>query len=182
MRWKMGLILTTATALSMGAGTTQTAPSTQPATTQAAATPAAASTYTDGKYGYTLHVPTLDLGTQAPGVVVFRGPILNGFASNENILVQPLASKADYDKTSEEQFKSHNVTVNSRKELKVSGRDAELLDYEAVVSGQACHFLQLAVFDGDHVVLVTCTSSKENFALFEAEFRKSLESFVLTGK
>ena len=182
MRWKLGLIVMAATALWLGAGTTQTAPSTQPTATQAAPAPQAPSTYSDAKYGFTLHVPELGLGTSAPGLVMIRGPVINGFASNQNILVQPLTSKADYDKSSEEQFKAHNVTVNSRKPLKVSGRDAELLDYEAVVNGQACHFLQLAVFDGDHLVTVTCTSSKETFELYETEFRKSLDSFKLAEK
>lgn len=176
MRRQAGLALALAAALSLGAGTTQTAPSTQPSTQ------AAASTYSDAKYGFTLHVPELGMGDTAPSLVLIRGPVVNGFASNQNILVQPLTSKADYDKSSEEQFKTHNVTVNSRKPLKVSGRDAELLDYEAVVNGQACHFLQLAVFDGDHVVTVTCTSSKETFEIYESQFRKSLESFQLTAK
>ena len=137
----------------------------------------APATYTDTKNGFSMNAP--DLGA-SPAPVMFLGPALHGFSPNVNVSIQMIKStRKDYLDLSLKQFAQVKATVNSQKEMTVSGHDAVMVDYEMTPATKTTRHLALIVVTDDRVYLVTATALKDDFAASEQAFRKCLESFTV---
>jgi hypothetical protein len=140
------------------------------------------STYTDGEYGFSINAPRFpESGTAATvNRLSLYAPAENGFACNVGVIIHRVAmSRQAYRDLSVRQFEQLGYTVNSEKNLTVSGKDAILFDYEGTVQGRELRFLGLAVMDTDRVFLVTATAPKASFKKYEPGFRTAIESFRL---
>ena len=112
--------------------------------------------FSDATYGFSMIAPSFAEDKQDRTVIaIFQAPPEDGFSAN--------------------------VTVNVRSlvEMRVSGKDAELLDYDATMAGRRLRFLQLLVVADARVYVVTCTAPLDSFQKYEAQFRKCIESFRL---
>ena len=139
--------------------------------------------YADPSNGFSMGVPAFTGRNAERSVVVwFQAPPQDGFASNVNVLIDPVkTTRATYvqDFILALQRSNPQADKRSMKELKVSGRDAEILEYDANMGGRRLRFLQLLVVDVDAAYVVTCTSPATSFPTYEAEFHKCLDSFRL---
>jgi hypothetical protein len=139
-----------------------------------------ASTYRDGRYGFTIEAPRFNEvqkgGTVTP--VMLIGPAEEGFASSANVVVERTSTtRADYRKLSLEQFRAVGFKVTSDRDVTVGGREGILMEFDGRQQGRDLRFLTLAVMDKDRVFVVTCTAPKELYEKYEASFRASIESF-----
>jgi hypothetical protein len=135
----------------------------------------------DVNHGFAIFAPNFPkVPKQTVIPVMFTGPAEGGFSSNVNITIQPVSTtrKAYHDQSLRE-FGQLGFKLNSSRDVTVSGKDAIRLDYEGKASGKDLHFLSLAVFDKDRVILVTCTALPDSFAAVEPEFNACLDSFRL---
>ncbi len=135
-------------------------------------------------YAYTFSPPKLIRASLHDRTVlaVYSGPLESGFASNVNILIDPVqATTKQYVDVSLDAMKQTNPNAvhRGRKTLKVSEKDAELLDYELSAGGNRLRILQLVVAADEGVYVVTCTTTVRAFANYEPEFRKAIDSFKL---
>lgn len=148
--------------------------------------PARGADFQDTQYGYTVSAP--EFARPASGATIKRMMVLappdeGGFAANMGVLIQEISMTLDdYIKMSEKQFPAAGMKVRSKSKREVSGAPAVLFDYEGPMAGRNLRFLSLAVMLPSRVLLVTYTAPEESFGEFQAEFRRSLESFKLTRK
>lgn len=137
--------------------------------------------YKDARFGFSIEPPAF-AAAEAVSVtpVMFFAAPENGFAANLNVSVQttPMTAK-EYAELSRGQFQQMKLEVVSEKEMKVSGRDAILWDYQGKAQGRELHWLALAVVDKGRVYLVTATSTADAFAKHEKAFHAALKSFTL---
>jgi hypothetical protein len=154
------------------------------AQTKPASAPAPASTYTDVTYHFSINAPAFSEAKTNATPVIFTGPAANGFAPNTTVMVQPIKiTRAAYLASVQNDLKTTlKATINSQKELQISGRDGAIIDYSAAVNGHDMRFLQMYVIAADRVYLVTCTSLAGDFAAHEAAFSAALNSFQVTGQ
>lgn len=139
-------------------------------------------TYTDPAVGFTLASPAFPKANQGQSAtsVVMTGPSVDGFASNVNVNIQPMATtRKGYLDLSLGEMKQVGLKVNSHRELMVSGKEAILFDYEGKMLGKDLHFLALAVVEKERVILVTCTALAASYKAIEPEFQACLDSFRL---
>lgn len=147
------------------------------------ATPAG--TYTDPANGFAMAVPTLgEIKQERMVLTIFQGlPEADGFTPNVTVAVDPVkTTRDDYVKATAETLAKTNpkATIRSWRQLTVSGKDAEAVDYDANMAGRRLRFLQLMVFADDRVYVVTCTAPVESFPTYAAPFEKCVDSFTLT--
>ncbi len=139
-------------------------------------------TYVDPVRGFSIESPRFPQPAAVPLLtpVMFFAPAENGFASNVNVTIQPKKStlKAYRDETLA-YLKEQGIKVRAQHEVTVAGREALELDYDGESQGKSMRFLQLAVFDLDRVLLVTCTAPSATFGKYEPEFRASLASLKI---
>jgi hypothetical protein len=139
--------------------------------------------YVDPSNGFSMGVPAFTGRNAERSVVVwFQAPPQDGFASNVNVLIDPVkTTRAAYvqDFILALQRSNPQADKRSMKELKISGRDAEILEYDASMGGRRLRFLQLLVVDDEAAYVVTCTSPAATFPTYETEFHKCLDSFHL---
>lgn len=149
------------------------------------AVPAHGSDLQDRQYGYSVTPPEfapVAAGAAMQRMVVFA-PGANRFAANMGVMVQEVAMTRDqYIAQSEGQFAAAGMKLKSTKKREVSGAPAVLVEYEGPVEGRNLKFLSLAVILPQRVLLLTYTATVESFAAHEKGFRRSLESFQLTGR
>src|SRR5438876_12243637 len=84
------------------------------------------STYADHTYGFTLNAPQFPKSLPGKSVmlIAMAAPPEGGFASNVNVLVQQVAtSRKEYRDLSVRQYRAAGQTVNSARDLTVSGKD-----------------------------------------------------------
>ncbi|MBI3724052.1 hypothetical protein HY251_08895 [bacterium] len=139
----------------------------------------ARSTYHDTLYKFALDSPRFEKCKKADTthVLSFLGSRKKGFQNNVNLMLQPPMKRKEYATLTTGQLGAAGLTVSSSVDKTVSGRDASLWDYEGTVSGHELRFLALAVFDDEHVFLLTCTCEKDDFEDCEKGFRACLDSF-----
>ena len=141
------------------------------------------SKFVDEGYGFTIETPKFPGvdSTTAGTALIVAAPPSNGFAANMNIAIQPTKTTAKaYRDLSVGELEKFKLKLNSERQMKVSGLDAVVIDYQGSIQGQKpLHFLSMAVIDKDRVLLVTYTASVEGFEALEPEFRASMESFKL---
>ena len=147
--------------------------------------PLSGSDFQDTTYGYTVSSP--EFAAAAPGGNILRltvsAPPEAGFAANMGVMVQEVkTTREQYIALSEKQFAAAGMTIRGSSKRDVSGRPAVVFDYEGQMGGRGLHFLSMAVLLPDRVLLVTYTAPASAFGALEAEFRRSLDSFKLTGK
>ena len=142
------------------------------------------SSYVDEVYGFSLDAPRFPGadGKKAGVAISLAGPPTNGFASNINVTIQPIATTLQaFTDLSLAQFKQLNLKVNSQKTYKISGKDALEFDYEGTLNvmnnTKKLRFLVVSVIEKDRVLILTCTALPEEFAKAEPEFRACLDSF-----
>jgi hypothetical protein len=138
------------------------------------------SSYNDGTYGFAITPPRFPAAARGTNItpVILYAPPENGFASNVNVVIQNASmSRQAYRNLSVQQFQQLGYTVNSERNLTVSGRDAILFDYEGTLQGRDLRFLALAVLDTDRILLVTGTAPRESFKKYEPGFRAAIGSF-----
>ncbi|HVT82450.1 MAG TPA: DcrB-related protein [Phycisphaerae bacterium] len=117
-------------------------------------------------------------------VASFQVGVDDGFISNVNVIVDPIKTtlKEFMDKSLAELNGTNPKAVyKSRQERKVSGKDAEFLDFEASLNQRRLRFMQLIVVDEERVFIVTCTSPADTIA-HQKEFEDCINSFRLAGK
>ena len=139
-------------------------------------------TYKDPSYGFSMGVPKLGgAGKERAVAVLFAGPPENATAPNINVLVDPGETTLEgYVAPAVAGLK--DAKMIGQKVMEVSGRPAELLEYERTANGRTVHILQLVVVGEGLTYVVTCTCAADTFGSHEAEFRRSLESFRLPAK
>ncbi len=142
--------------------------------------------YVDSVEGFSLGPPASAQRLKERAVVAtFPVGVDDGFVSNINVIVDPVKKTRDeYMVASFNDLKQTNpgAKYNSILKIEVSGKEAELLDFEANMGAapkRRLRFLELVVVDDDRVYLVTCTAPLDSFAAHEAEFRKCIDSFKL---
>ncbi len=137
--------------------------------------------YTDEAIGYALDTPKFPgLGETPGGTVVFTAPPEAGFASNVNVVVQPMTTtRKAYRDLTDGGIKKLSMKINEDKDATVSERDAIRFDYEGKMNGKDLHFLSLAVIEKDRVILFTCTATAVAFPKVASEFRACLDSVRL---
>jgi len=166
----------------------------------APATPAAAPanvSYVNKTAGFAINPP--DFPTAAQGnfmPVAFTAPARDGFGSNVNVMIQMQSgTRKQYVESARAEMRHINGTFNESKELeeknktlKISGREAAIINYERTVNDVKLRFLALAVFDSEKfkdeggkncIYLVTCSALASEFDAQKEEFMKCLESFTL---
>lgn len=148
------------------------------------ANPAWSSDFRDSKYGYMVSAPAFSGAEGASFTrLLVNGPFEAGFSPNMNVIVQEIkTTREQFMVLSEGQFAGVGMTLKSMAKREVSGRPAVVVEYEGPVQGRALRFLSLAVVLPERVLLVTYTAPAAAFSGLEADFRRSLESFKLTGK
>jgi len=136
----------------------------------------------DATYGYAVSPPQFALlrsGMAAARLTVFAPPE-GGFSSNMGVLVQEMrTTREEYIAISDKGFGTAGFKVRSSAKREVSGAPAVVFDYEGQSGGRALRFLSLAVILKERVLLVTYTAEASKFPGLEAEFKRSLDSFVL---
>jgi hypothetical protein len=143
---------------------------------------ASAAELRDAKFGYSVTPPEFP-GPRA-GDVFTRLNVLAvpdaGFASNMGVMVQEVAITRDqFVSQTKAQFVDAGMKLRSSSNRTVSGRPAVVFDYEGPVRERPLRFLQLAVFLPERVLLLTYTAPAATFGRYEAEFKRSLETFKL---
>ena len=143
---------------------------------------ASASELRDAKFGYSVTPP--DFPAPHPGDVFTRLNVLAvpdaGFASNMGVVVQEVAITRDqFVAQTKTQFEQAGMKVRSVSNRTVSGQPAVVFDYEGVLRERPLRFLALAVILPERVLLVTYTAPAATFGKYEAEFKRSLETFRL---
>ena len=154
-------------------------------TTVLLAVPALGSDLQDTQYGYRVTPPEfaqIPAGAMMQRMVVFA-PGESRFAANMGVMVQEVGMTRDrYIAQSEGQFASAGMKLRKTSKREVSGAPAVLFEYEGPVNGNSLRFLSLAVILPERVLLLTYTATVDSFAAHEKAFRRSLESFELTGR
>lgn len=147
--------------------------------------PRMGSIYRDATYGFSIEPleppapKTQAVAIQTQRLIMLLPPE-KGFSSNINVMILPQETTRDaYIDVSKKELEALSATLLAEESLTVTGRDAVLLEYEMELSGRELHFLALSVIETDRVLLITCTAPKATFAKYEANFRKSLKSFLL---
>ena len=140
-----------------------------------------ANAYSEATYGFSITPPSFPQVQQDRVVIaIFQAPPEADFSANVTVMVDPVkTTRKDYLQASMSTMETTNPRANVRSlvEMKVSGKDAELLDYDATMAGRRLRFLQLLVVADDRVYVVTCTAPLDNFQKYEAQFRKCIDSF-----
>ena len=144
-----------------------------------------AGSYTDPANGFSMGVPSLgEVKQERVVLTIFQGvPEADGFTPNVTVAVDPVkTTREDYVKATADTLAKTNpkATIRSWRQLAVSGKDAEVVDYDANMAGRRLRFMQLMVFADDRVFVVTCTAPVEAFPNYLASFEKCIESFNLT--
>ena len=139
--------------------------------------------YDDPAYGFSMAIPSL--GSSAGALMVqrlaFAAPIRDGFAANCNVQVQFF--KGDFESfidLSVRQFAAADLKVLQQSPKKVSGQPAIVWEHTGQLSGHDLHFLELAVYGGDRVWLLTCTALATTFAEYKQAFGEVIDSFTVT--
>ena len=150
-----------------------------------AAMPVRASDFKDTQFGYSVSPPEF-AGPPAGGVftrVNVLAPPEDGFSANMGVMIQETRITRDqFIALTEEQFRAAGMTLRKSSKRDVSGQPGVLFDYEGPMRGRNLRFLQLAVILPERVLLLTYTAPAPAFGGFEAEFRRSLETFKLTPR
>jgi hypothetical protein len=140
-------------------------------------------TYSDSVYSFTMATPSFAEVKQDRAIIaIFQAPLEDGFTSNVTVMADPVTTtRKDYLQDSMSTLATTNprATIRSLKELQVTGKDAELLDYDATMAGRRLRFLQLLVVSTDRVYVVTCTAPVDSFQKYETQFQKCIDSFRL---
>ena len=150
-----------------------------------AAMPVGGSDFKDTKFGYSVSAP--EFSGPPPGSVAARLNVLappeDGFSANMGVMIQETRiTREQFIARTEEQARAAGMTLRSSSKREVSGQPAILFDYDGQMNGRSLRFLQLAVILPERVLLLTYTAPLSTFAGFEAEFRRSLETFKLTPR
>jgi hypothetical protein len=142
-----------------------------------------AGSYTDAVNGFSMSVPAFAEARQERAVVViFQALPEDGFTPNVTVMIDPVkTTREEYLKASEAAIDANNPRANKREArmLKVSGKDAMVLDFDAGMGGRRLRFVQLVVIAEDRVYVVTCTAPVETFGNYQAQFQKCVDSFRL---
>jgi hypothetical protein len=143
----------------------------------------AVNAYSDATYGFSMATPSFPQPQQDRAVIaIYQAPSEDDFSANVTVMVDPVkTTRKDYVQASMSTMETTNPRANVRSlvEMKVSGKDAELLDYDATMAGRRLRFLQLLVVAEARVYVVTCTAPLDKFPKYEAQFRKCIDSFRL---
>jgi len=141
------------------------------------------STYSDPVYAFSMAAPVFAETKQDRSIIaIFQAPPEDGFTPNVTVMVDPIkTTRKDYmtDNMSTMAGTNPRANIRSLKELQVSGKDAEVLDYDATMTGRRMRFLQLLVIADDRVYVLTCTAPLDSYPKYEAQFQKCVDSFRL---
>jgi len=140
-------------------------------------------TYSDPVYAFSMAAPSFAETKQDRALIaIFQAPAEDGFTPNVTVMIDPV-------KTTRKEYMTDNMktmagtnpraNVRSLKELQLSGKDAEVLDYDATMAGRRLRFLQLLVVAEDRVYVLTCTAPLDSYPKYEAQFQKCVDSFRL---
>lgn len=103
-------------------------------------------------------------------------PANNGFSANVNVQVQAYPGTIqEYKELSEGQFKQMQLTMLSLKEDK----NSISLEYKGTLQGFNLHWYAKAFKKGDHVYLVTATSSQSDWEHNKEKLMANVNSFRL---
>jgi hypothetical protein len=113
--------------------------------------------------------------------VTLSGAPVGGFAPNVNVVVQNLETTLDaYQQLQLQQLKALGWAVVEQSQRQIVGQPALWTHARGSAQGLEVEFLAVARFpDGKKVFVLTCTTTTETFALYEAEFERVASSFVL---
>jgi hypothetical protein len=145
--------------------------------------PVKRSHYTDEVYGFSLEAPRFPEGlARVITPVKFFAPYDPGVTSNAQVMIQKVKTtrKAFLEQTIE-QLKPLGLKINSHRDLTVSGREALEMEIQGTLGGlpKELRQIQLAAFDDDRVVLITCTATPDAYRDLEAEYHAFLSSLRL---
>jgi hypothetical protein len=133
----------------------------------------------DPEYGFSVAVPAWPKPTDPAASatpVTFGGPARDGRAPSCDVQIQHMGwTLSDFRAQTLEQFKSLGITVDSESRRRVSNRDALML----VSSGHDLKILSLAVQVDQAIYLVSCIAPVDQFPVYEAAFRRVIDSFAL---
>lgn len=140
------------------------------------------SRYVNRGFGFSLDLPAWPAPDQELGnrsIAQWMAPPVGGFADNISVVIQPQDSADHYIATTTASIEAMGLTLHETRQLTVSGQPAARLEYSGVMMGRDLHFMALAVFQPDYVILITCGAPPERIDSLKAEFEASLSSFTL---
>jgi len=140
--------------------------------------------YVDRSLGFSFSKPRFtpsgvkDITTVA---VTLSGAPVGGFAPNVNVVVQNLETTLDaFQQLQLQQLKALGWAVVEQSQRQIGGQPALWTHARGSAQGLEVEFVAVARFpDGKKMFMLTCTTTTETFALYEAEFERVASSFAL---
>ena len=146
--------------------------------------PAGEDRYVDRALGFSFSKPRFS-PSDAPEVttvaVTLSGATDGSFAPNINVVVQNLeTSIAAYRERQLQEMKAAGWQVIDQAQQQAGGRPSLRTHARGSVQGVEIEFLAVAVTrDQQQLFVLTCTATKAQFQLYQAEFERVASSFVL---
>lgn len=140
------------------------------------------SLFLDARYGFSIEPPAFEDDGEVPVVTIatFQAPPAGGFAASMNIQRQVFEGGLEkFVAISIAQFESAKLEVTESKAAQVGKHAAHEFVYSGAIGGSDLTFHGLAVEDGDHVLLLTCTAKSKDFEDVDKAFDDSLASLKL---
>lgn len=140
------------------------------------------SRYVNRSLGFSLDLPAWPVPDHElvnRSIAQWLAPPVGGFADNVNVMIQPQDSADHYIATTTASMEAMGLTLHEARQLTVSGRPAARIEYSGPMMGRELHFMALAVFQPEYVILITCGAPPDRIDALKAEFEACLSSFTL---
>ena len=122
-----------------------------------------------------------DSKTRNTEVIIYMENEKDLFIENINLLIQDLKGHQidlnQYVKITETQVNENGKLIESEK-INLNGASAQLMVYEATLSGRALKFYQYILVKNEKAFVLTYSAEVENFELYFQEMNKIFNSFT----
>jgi hypothetical protein len=143
--------------------------------------------YVDRNFGFSFSKPhftpsnELDLTTVA---ITLAGSPSGAFAPNINVIVQNVETNLDaFAQRQLEEMESIGWEVVEQSRRRMGGMSALRTRARGSLQGIEIEFLSVAIIQNEKKAFVlTCTTTREQFPVYEAEFNRVAASFVVSEK
>jgi hypothetical protein len=143
--------------------------------------------YVDRNFGFSFSKPhfapsnELDITTVA---ITLADSPSGAFAPNINVIVQNVETNLDaYAHRQLEELESIGWEVVEQSRRQIGGTSALRTRARGSLQGMAVEFLAVAIIQNEKKAFVlTCTTTREQFPVYEAEFNRVAASFVVSGR
>jgi hypothetical protein len=138
--------------------------------------------YRDDELGFAFVTPNLGVAPAGQQVqrVLLMGPQIDNFAPNVKVQVKHLQTTREaMIEQSDKDFAASGMTVKAKNLREVNGLPAVSYECEWTYQTIPLRMVNLVVIEPQRMIILTCTASQSVFPNYEAEFRKTVDSFVV---